>query len=162
MASYIHWITPSMAANTSTWTAEAYDPDGTLLIAGTGETEANISEGYKVTVTYDLSGISRAGYVWLFLYDDSSTKQVAHAARVPVDASGNIVDENWVPAQGAAPEKPTVEEAIMWLYKTNIYKLDSDGATQNYYDFAGTTIDHKRTLNTDGSTSTSGIIVSGP
>ena len=63
---------------------------------------------------------------------------------------------------GAPPESPTLEQAILYIYKAMRNKKDSTSTLVQIYDDAGTTVDHKRTVSDNGTTFTEEEIVTGP
>lgn len=82
-----------------------------------------------------------------------------------IPASGTLLNDAStfsLPAQGAPTATPTLDEAIMYLYKFLRNKTTQTATTLSIYDDAGTTVDHKATVSDDGSTATRGEIGAGP
>lgn len=85
------------------------------------------------------------------------------AANVNTEVSDVIkIDTYTLPGQEAPTNTPTLEEAIMWLYKMLRNKKTSTSTTISLYDDAGTTVDAKRTISDNGTTYTEEEIVTGP
>ena len=51
---------------------------------------------------------------------------------------------------------------LAYLYKLARNKKDNDGSTTQFYDAAGTTVDHKQATSESAGTVTKGTIVTGP
>jgi hypothetical protein len=71
-------------------------------------------------------------------------------------------DTSTLPAQGAPPATPTLEEMILYLYKAFRNKKEQTATEWRIYDDAGTTVDHKSTVSDDGTTATKGEVLTGP
>lgn len=66
------------------------------------------------------------------------------------------------PGQGAPPVNADAMTKLDYIYKWYRNKKDNDGSTTQYYDDAGTTVDHKQTTTDAAGTTTINEIVSGP
>ena len=66
------------------------------------------------------------------------------------------------PGQGAPAVNADMATKVDYLYKWTRNQKDNDGSTTQFYDDAGTTVDHKQTTSEAAGTVTKGEIVSGP
>lgn len=72
------------------------------------------------------------------------------------------VDTFAEPGQGAPAATTTLQQKIAYIYKWAKNKVTQTETTQSLHAADGTTVDHKRTVSDDGTTTTLGEIVSGP
>lgn len=71
-------------------------------------------------------------------------------------------DTSSLPGQGAPTATPTLEAAIMYLYKSWRNKKDQDGSTTQLYADDGSTVDQKQTTSVSSGVVTKGEFQSGP
>jgi hypothetical protein len=94
---------------------------------------------------------------------DTAHALLATPAQVNTEVSDVIKTDTYtLPAQGAPSATPTLEYALMFLYKALRNKVDNDGTNKQIYADDGSTVDHKNTISDDGSTYTDGEWGTGP
>jgi len=80
-----------------------------------------------------------------------------------LDATLAMLDDaRGEPGQGAPPASADMATKIDYLYKLTRNKKENDGTTTQFYDDAGTTVDHKSTTSEAAGTVTLAEIVTGP
>ena len=84
-------------------------------------------------------------------------------AEVNVEAKDVLATDTFSElAQGAPSATPTIVSALQLIYKMVRNKVEQTSTTLSIFDDAGTTVDHKSTVDDDGVTATRGEIVTGP
>ncbi len=134
-------------------------PTATLVINGT-------DSGTSVTVTNKATGSYKAA-VTLPTIADSDLIQIRVAATVGGIAGKGVVwaGQGYVgtePGQVAPPATASPWTKIAHLFKAFRNKKTQTATQFSLYDDAGTTVDQKATVSDDGTTFSSGEVVSGP
>lgn len=75
---------------------------------------------------------------------------------------GLNVDTYAEPAQGSPPATISIRQMLHYLYKWTRNKKDNDGATTQFYNDAGTVVDHKQATSEAAGVVTKGEIATGP
>jgi len=83
-------------------------------------------------------------------------------ATFSIENRGVMFDARPLPGQGAPTNTPTVEEAIMWLYKSFRNRKDQTATLWQLYADDESTVDSKATVSDDATTAIKQEIVSGP
>lgn len=127
--------------------------DTAAILVDTNELQTDLTDGGRLDLILDAVALEAT----VAALNDISTAQV-NAEVVDVLKTDTVT----LPAQGAPPVTPTMEQMVSWLYKVLRNRTSQTATTWSLYNDAETVVDSKATVSDDGTTAIKQEIVSGP